>query len=261
MGMVVLDGSEDWVYQDATTSCNMYLLSENAKPASIPICDRFIGIYPKTTTNHDKEGIGIKIRQDLIREFVLNINKTKFSPSDANGFKQWLQANPTTVVYELASPYYEEISSNPKDTVVDFYANGTLEVQSAVYPLSMEFISFEEELTYLYASTVYTVQFEANGNATVDITLGGATVINQEITHGLNRIQVTTPSTLIDNKLIIDGCGDCKISNIVVTNSIKEFDYFEGMKSSFEDKQNEDGTYTVEIVVYNAPIRLNKDKE
>jgi hypothetical protein len=78
MGKMVLDGSEDWVYQDATTSCNMYLLSENAKPASIPICDRFIGIYPKTTTNHDKEGIGIKIRQDLIREFVLNINKTKF---------------------------------------------------------------------------------------------------------------------------------------------------------------------------------------
>ena len=102
----------------------------------------------------------------------------------------------------LETPYYEEISSNPKDTVVDFYANGILEVQSAVYPLSMEFTSFEEELTYLYASTVYTVQFEANGNAIANITLGGTTVTNQEITHGLNKIQVTTPSTLVDNKLI-----------------------------------------------------------
>jgi hypothetical protein len=113
----------------------MYLLSENAKPTSIPICDRFIGIYPETTTNHDKEGIGIKIRQDLKREFVLNINKTKFSPSDVNGFKQWLQANPTTVIYELAEPWYEEITPTQEDLIITSVKEGDLHID-AIVPIS-----------------------------------------------------------------------------------------------------------------------------
>ena len=259
MGMVVLDGSENWRLIDSTKSEYPFAFIEDVTLDSIPsmcLCNNLPSNYIEysTTSLYKGNEYGVAVHKNIIR-VRLTDNDT------VNSVKQWLQANPITVVYELASPYYEEISSNPKDTVVDFYANGTLEVQSAVYPLSMEFTSFEEELTYLYASTAYTVQFEANGNAIANITLGGTTVTNQEITHGLNKIQVTTPSTLVDNKLIIDGCGDCKISKIVVTNSTEEFEYFEGMKSAFEDKQNEDGTYTVEIVVYNAPIRLNKDKE
>lgn len=120
--------------------------------------------------------------------------------------------------------------------------------------------TFEEELTYLYTSTLYTVQFEADNNTTVDITLGGTVLTGQAVVYGVNNIQITTPSTLVDNKLIISGYGNCKISNVVVTNSTKEFEYFEGMKSSFEDVQNEDGTYNVEIVVYNAPVRFGNNK-
>ena len=120
--------------------------------------------------------------------------------------------------------------------------------------------TFEEELTYLYASTLYTVQFEADNNTTVDITLGGATLTGQAVVCGVNNIRINTPSTLVDNKLIIRGYGNCRISNVVVTNSSKEFEYFEGMKSSFEDVQNEDGTYNVEIVVYNAPVRFGNNE-
>ena len=120
--------------------------------------------------------------------------------------------------------------------------------------------TFEEELTYLYTSTLYTVQFEANNNTTVDITLGGTTLTGQAVVCGVNNIRINTPSTLVDNKLIISGYGNCRISNVVVTNSSKEFEYFEGMKSSFEDMQNEDGTYNVEIVVYNAPVRFGNNE-
>ena len=120
--------------------------------------------------------------------------------------------------------------------------------------------TFEEELTYLYTSTLYTVQFEADNNTTVDITLGGATLTGQAVVCGVNNIRINTPSTLVDNKLIINGYGNCRISNVVVTNSSKEFEYFEGMKSSFEDMQNEDGTYNVEIVVYNAPVRFGNNE-
>ena len=135
MGMVILDGSEDWVYQDATTSCNMYLVSENAKPTSIPICDRFIGTPPKTGTNHDKEGIGIKVRTDSKGEFVLNISKTKLSTTDAEGFKQWLSENPITVVYELAEPYYEEIVPMQEDLIITSVKEGDLHIDTIV-PIS-----------------------------------------------------------------------------------------------------------------------------
>ena len=54
---------------------------------------------------------------------IFSIQKSRLSTQDKNGFKQWLQQNPTTVVYELAEPYYEpiepQLSSNSFSTVKD----------------------------------------------------------------------------------------------------------------------------------------------
>ena len=94
----------------------------------------------------------------------------------------------------------------------------------------VEFKLFSEELTYLYANTQYTVQFVSDKSITADITLGGTQLLAQSITKGLNRISITTPATLTDNKLIISGVG-ANISEVVVTDTDREFDYFEGMKS------------------------------
>ena len=91
-------------------------------------------------------------------------------------------------------------------------------------------LPLDEELTYIYPSTQYTVQFVSDKAITTDITLGGTQLLAQSIIVGLNRISITTPATLVDNKLIIDGVG-AKISNVVVTDTDREFMYFEGMKS------------------------------
>ena len=54
------------------------------------------------------------------------------SASSVSELKQWLQANPTTVVYELAKPYYEpiepQLSSNSFSTVKD----GDMEIITAL---------------------------------------------------------------------------------------------------------------------------------
>ena len=65
---------------------------------------------------------------------------------------------------------------------------------------------------------------------TVDITLGGEELLAQSIVKGLNKITITTPDTLVDNKLVIDGVG-ANIKEVVVTNTDRDFGYFEGMKS------------------------------
>ena len=99
-------------------------------------------------------------------------------------------------------------------------------------------LPLDEELTYLYANTQYTVQFVSDKAITVDITLGGTQLLAQSIVVGLNRISITTPATLVDNKLIIDGVG-ANISEVVVTNTDRKFGYFEGMKSVGECEELE----------------------
>ena len=91
-------------------------------------------------------------------------------------------------------------------------------------------LPLEEELTYLYANTQYTLQFMSDKAITIDIALGGTSLLAQSIVAGLNRISITTPETLVNNKLIIDGAG-ANISEVVVADTDREFKYFEGMKS------------------------------
>ena len=99
----MLNGSEEWYYPESQAGDNTILLYSRISDAKInqhyPICDMFNGTYLniwEPTT--DIEGIFINHNKDCI----LRLNKSKLSTQDVQGFKQWLQANPTTVVYQLA---------------------------------------------------------------------------------------------------------------------------------------------------------------
>lgn len=139
-------------------------------------------------------------------------------------------------LHQLAEPQYELIEQS--NLVIPSYANGHLDLTSAVPVEKVEFKPFIEELTYLYANTQYTVQFVSDKATTVDITLGGTQLLSQSIVAGLNRITITTPATLADNKLVINGVG-ANISEVVVTDTDREFMYFEGMKSVGECEELE----------------------
>jgi hypothetical protein len=258
MGKVVLNGSEsyneqsDFVNQVNTIGFRRPFIDDgNADNGTDKgICSRFDIVNQTTLHISDIEGI-----TQGYNSIYFRINRTRLSTQDVEGFKAWLQANPTTVVYELAEPYYEEISSSQK--LIKSSSNNKLTFNTNIPLTSIQLKPYEEELTYLYKSTAYTVQFEADNNCLVNVTLGGTKLLNQSIVAGLNKIQITTPSTLLDNKLRLDVIGSCNISELVVTNSIQEFEYFEGIKSSFEDTPN-DEVYNAEIIIYNAPVRFGK---
>ena len=102
-GEVVLNGSEEWYYPGSQDGVNTILLYSRISDAKINqnylICDMFNGTYLDIwEPTNDIEGMFINHNKDCI----LRLNKAKLPTQDVEGFKQWLQANNVTAVYQLA---------------------------------------------------------------------------------------------------------------------------------------------------------------
>ena len=115
-GKVVLNGSEDWIYNVDISNDNVitfYITNFNAHTSSNVISDKFL---KKSTWNSFTEGIWTDT------SCLITIDKSKLTTTDLNGFKQWLQANNVTVVYQLAEEEVYELAP----LHLDSYANETL---------------------------------------------------------------------------------------------------------------------------------------
>ena len=108
VGKVVLDGTEEFNLENTTseipyfnyTSTEVKKLSNNAETGAL-YCDRFIPTTVKHTYNGLIEGVSQGGNGNYIQ---IAINKNKLSTIDNKGLSDWLQANPTTVYYELEEP-------------------------------------------------------------------------------------------------------------------------------------------------------------
>lgn len=103
-GEVAFDGSEDWGARNMNNENNtigfgLYPGLPNYDINSLPpiICDRFACLNANALWAFDEEGT--THAGDYLH---IRILKSKLSTQDAEGFKQWLQANNVTVVYQLA---------------------------------------------------------------------------------------------------------------------------------------------------------------
>lgn len=123
-GEVVLNGSEDWkLYSDPNSiECipfeyvvNDKYNNPNTKALNL-VNDKFSVKDADTVYAQDVEGIVDRL--NLIR---IKIQRSKLSTQDVAGFKQWLQANNVTVVYQLAEEKVYECTSIDLIT----YANET----------------------------------------------------------------------------------------------------------------------------------------
>ena len=116
-GKVVLNGSESWTFSpghsDITTSLFYYRIDDRT-PNSECICDKFTRINGHTVDYPEGVCYGADIN--------IRISTSKLSTQDVQGFKQWLQANPVTVVYQLAQEEVYELAP----LHLDSYANETL---------------------------------------------------------------------------------------------------------------------------------------
>ena len=92
----MLDGSEDWTCETPKENTIYGICTiDGIKYLGEVCCDKFNG-YSYSIYDQDIEGV--YAAENRIK---LKIYKSKLSSQDVQGFKQWLQANPTTVVYQL----------------------------------------------------------------------------------------------------------------------------------------------------------------
>ena len=132
MGIVVLDGSEkSWKLDMSSSTDNtlrFYMNNIGQKDGrAVIICPTFNFKKTYTLATNDTEGIfGSQNGSSLF----IDISKSKLSEVSVNGFKQWLQANPTTVVYELASPYYEDITNLQSAPTLKTYLECSMEIDT-----------------------------------------------------------------------------------------------------------------------------------
>ena len=168
-------------------------------------------------------------------------------PRDINTFKQKLVNNPITVTYLRKEPIYEPLEIEP---TLNTYNDVTHISNNSTIPCNMV-VKNSGYNAIIKPSTLYTVALDTNKSGTVGINLGGA-----KVTTTNNVATVTTPATLTDDSLRLYGKGinasKVRLLEGDKTNWIPS--HFEGMKSSFEDKVQADGTFKMEILSNNKNL-------
>ncbi|MGL5381034.1 hypothetical protein, partial [Clostridium sp.] len=100
-GQVVLDGSVGFIDNGTHSETHMTFYTTVASsimnPSSPLVCDKFQNVNT-VSSNFSIEGIFTT----SIKYLYITISKSRLVAQDVNGFKSWLQANPVTVVYQLA---------------------------------------------------------------------------------------------------------------------------------------------------------------
>ena len=115
MGSVVFDGSEDWIKgsddNNGTTTISFYTkLITNVLKQGVTYSDNLPTTNIRNNFANNLENEYLLASLSSNGAILLRIKQTRLLATDVNGFKQWLQANPTTVVYQLTEPYYEDIT-------------------------------------------------------------------------------------------------------------------------------------------------------
>ena len=132
MRSVVLDGSEkSWKLDMSSSTDNtlrFYMNNIGQKDGrAVIICPTFNFKKTYTLATNDTEGIfGSQNGSSLF----IDISKSKLSEVSVNGFKQWLSENPTTVIYELAEPYYEDITNLQSVPTLKTYLECSMEIDT-----------------------------------------------------------------------------------------------------------------------------------
>ena len=255
---VTFDGSDDenWVYWGNNTDngkldsslISFYLPFTNYKDVTTSTVFNNKFLMGNTVWGAKTEIMALN--GDNIISFQVALLRSKLATQDVAGFKTWLQANPITVAYELATPTQEVISTND-NLLLDSYVNGHLDVDSVVPIDKVEFKSQGKFLQYLSPNTEYTIQFESDNVGTLyALALNDYdTLSNLNIVKGINKFNITTKDTIHSNYLWTSGIG-FNMSKVVVTPKVEQtFGYFKGMKSVGECEGN-----VVEVVAQNKNL-------
>ena len=141
---VILDGSADEIYTRDNVNLNernnysAYYSNKNIgtgdsyrEPNKL-LCDKMpTCAYDYATGNFgDETGVA-----SISERILVSVQKTKLTTIDLDGFRNYLNTSPMTLVYQLATPVYEEATNEYGLPIVfEGYENGIVYIDSAVTP-------------------------------------------------------------------------------------------------------------------------------
>jgi hypothetical protein len=150
MGMIVLDGSEDeewWYVNDKP-----FVIVSNMKIGAADKCPIYCDkIIPRTRTElfvNGKYGISEAYLNatDLTKNGLFVFIKNFPYPN----IIEWVKSNPITVVYELAEPYYEDITPIQSQWVIESLEECNLDIITSLpIKANMSYITNVPSLTTL----------------------------------------------------------------------------------------------------------------
>ena len=136
-GSITFDGSDDEIIslpgapinKTIEFRCGM-LSSEHKGLYNTFMCDKFI----QKSSLWTQDGDGFIGFANAKKYIDIRILKAKLQTQDIAGFRKWLQNNPTTVVYQLATPVYEEVECDLSKLMLENYENSSLILNSNIPP-------------------------------------------------------------------------------------------------------------------------------
>ena len=159
-GSAIFDGSDDegWYLRINLEGVNRTVFVSGAFNISngYTMCNKLPSVYRRDWNVGYDCIIGGDKRFDIV------ISNSKLNTADVAGFKQYLQQNPTTVVYQLAEPTYEEVEYNDVKLFIESFKNSTLSYNSNVPVTSKLYYSYSVPLVDKVSQTADTVAQTAN---------------------------------------------------------------------------------------------------
>jgi hypothetical protein len=228
---------------EKTVRIGVDIQSIKAKPAGNGACVTYPYIRD---SNADTEHIRLDGTVPY-GNLVIWVNRSKLKSLDVVGANDYFKNNPVTVMVELATPTYEPLEVEP---TLNTYNDVTHISNNSIIPCTMK-IQNTGYNAIIKPNTLYTVAVDTNKGGTIGMNLGGV-----KGTTTNNVLKLTTPATLADDSLRLYGKGingsKVRLLEGDKTNWIPS--HFEGMKSSFEDKVQDDDTYKMEILMNNENL-------
>lgn len=228
IGEIVLDGSEVIYFGENLGSVSRYAvqLTHYAKNDSKVMCDSL----PSVLSFHDETDHIFANLNDMWL-FVSN-DKTG---GTVEGLKQWLSQNPVKIQYQLLNESIKTVDLNVVDqsnTKIDkiHVFDEVTHVNTSSDGLTPT-VNIGKSVSYptiIKPSTKYTIDLKRN-NKPLTVDLGGTEVT---FTGDETRKTITTPSTLVNDKLSYYGVGaKCNEIMLIEGEIERNIDYFTGMQS------------------------------
>lgn len=213
IGVITFDGSDDegWCLSSTQYTNNIRFYTSILGDSTIHLnlivlCNKFS--YIKNMQGNDLMGISYTNTLDI------QLDKSNLSTQDLTGFKTWLNKNPITVVYQLATPTEEDIPSallTQLQALQTYYPVTFINFTSTVKPfVDLEYIAdTKHSINSLYNTVNRSLGINSIDNGVVGVQINYSDGTNTRLAGAIGL----TPGASFDKFKMFGGRKRCNVAD------------------------------------------------